>query len=130
MSAFLILYHQHKKELTIAYLRAFDDQRTASTQVRVGFEQDFFFLIELEIQTVTGVVFAAGIAVQREVFARSEPIFFSGLERSVRLTDQLELIVAEQILQRLLELCEFGGNRRRLRNVLRNDESAPNGVGR
>ena len=66
---------------------------------------------------------------QPEVLAVREPIFLTRLERFVRLANDLELIVTKKFFQRWLELGQFRWNRSRLRNVFRNHQPAPNGLG-
>ena len=111
-------------------LRSLDDDRAGSAQIGIGFEQNILFFIQLEIQRVTGVILAARIDMQREIFAVCQPIFLAGLKRFVRLADELELIVTEKVLEGLFEFVQLGRNRRRLRNIFGNDQSAPDRVGR
>src|SRR5438105_277979 len=87
MNLLVVLYHQHEEQLSAADLRAFDYERAALTQVRVGLEQDVAFFVELEVQRVTGFIFAASIDVQPKVFAVGEPIFLARLQYFARLAD-------------------------------------------
>jgi len=45
----VFLHHQHQQQLPAANLWSLNDKRTAFAQVGVGFEQDVFFFVELEV---------------------------------------------------------------------------------
>src|SRR5436309_9545419 len=97
MGLLVVLYDQYEQQLSAANLRPLDDERAAFAEVRVRLEQDIAFLVKLEIQLVTEIIFAASIDMQPEIFAVREPIFLTGLERLVRLANDLELIVTKKI---------------------------------
>ena len=98
MRLFVPFHYQNEQELAVTYLRALDHKRAAFAQVSIGLEEDLIFFVELEIKGVASIVLALSIDVQPEILAVREPVFFAGLECFVRLTDELELIVTEQIL--------------------------------
>jgi hypothetical protein len=62
---------------------------------------------------------------QPKKFAGCKPVFLSGLKRLLRLADHLKLVVAKKFLQGPLDPGEFRRNRLWLRNVFRNNKSAP-----
>ncbi len=66
---------------------------------------------------------------QRKILARGQPVFLSGFECFLRLTDDAKLIVAKKPFQRLLHTRQLGGNALRLGDVLRDYETAPDRLG-
>src|SRR5882724_5655381 len=122
----MLLDNQDQQQLSTAYLWTFDHQWTPPAQFGVGFKQELFFLVKLQVQNVASFALASGIDVQPEKFAGGEPIFLAGLERLSRLADHLKLIVAKKVLERLLDPSQLRWNRLWLLYVLRDHETAPN----
>src|SRR5438270_4132806 len=67
---------------------------------------------------------------KRKIFARGQPILRARDERLPRLADHFELIVTEPFLERRLYPIQLRRNRLRLRDVIRDDEPAPDHLGR
>ena len=63
---------------------------------------------------------------EAKIFARGHPIFRASFQRLSRLADHLELVVTKQLLECALNPLELRRNRIRLRNVVRDDQAAPN----
>lgn len=59
------------------------------------------------------------------MFARGEPVFFSGLEHFTRLPNELELIIAKGALERPGQPMHLRGRGRRARDVRGHDQPAP-----
>jgi hypothetical protein len=107
-------------------LRALDHQRARFAQLRVCLEQEIFLLEQFQGQNITRIVVPFRINMEREIFARSQPVFRSADQRLPRLTDHLELVVAEQIFQRSFQRVQLGRDGVGLLNVVRHDQPAPN----
>src|SRR5712691_4457522 len=102
----IILYDQNKEQLPTPDLRALNYKRAALAQFCVGLEQNLFFFVELQVDRVARVAFALSVDVQREIFARGQPIFLTRLQCFAGLADDLELIVSEKFLQRLFHASQ------------------------
>src|SRR6266513_4817601 len=63
---------------------------------------------------------------QSKKFTGCEPIFLAGIEHLARLADDLKLVVTKKFLQGTLDPVQFRRDRLRLRDIFRDDESAPN----
>ena len=104
LCSFIVIHQQDEQQLSVADLWSFDDKGATHTQFRVGLEQKLQFFVELQLNRVASVGLALSVDVESEVLAGGEPIFLAGLECLARLTNNLELVVAEKTLQRLLDV--------------------------
>src|ERR1700731_1468887 len=94
----LVIYQEDQEQLAAANLGPFDNERTALAQLGVRFKKQLLFLPELQVQFITCFVRAPRVDMEREIFARGQPIFLPAIERLARLADDFELIVAEKPL--------------------------------
>src|ERR1700738_5145201 len=73
------IHNQDQQQLAAADLRAFNHDRTLLAQLGFRFEKQLLVLKQLQVQLVSAGGYALGVDVQREIFARSQPVFVAGL---------------------------------------------------
>src|SRR2546421_5571146 len=98
-----LLHYEQEQQLSVAHLRAFDDDRALSAQLRVPLQEKIALLKQLQVYEVTRLVVPfLGIDVERKIFTLSQPIFRAGHEDLPGLADDFILVVTEPILERFL----------------------------